>query len=166
MNYNSKDGFPYYFDLVKGKDLHKLFSSRSVFTFLTSINEEDTNYRYGPNKWNIKQVVGHIIDHERIKMFRAFQLSRKMEVELWGYDQNLLVDNAQFEALYMESLIKDFSNVRQASNSFITLLSNEQLKIKGKARKYQISLEEFLYSIIGHERHHINIIKEKYLNLG
>ncbi|MEO0331623.1 MAG: DinB family protein, partial [Bacteroidota bacterium] len=78
-------------------------------------------------------------------------------------DQSFLVDNARFEELKMEQLIVDFSSVRKASLSFINTLSERQLKIKGEARQYQITLEELLKSIIGHERHHLNIIKERYL---
>ncbi len=163
MTYKPEDGFPYYFEFVKDKDLHTLFTSMSIFTFLKSINEEIAVHRYAPDKWSIKQIVGHITDHERIKMFRAFQLSRKEAVELWGYDQNFLVDNSRFEELTMQQLIIDFVNVRKASLSFIDTLSESQLKIKGWARQYEISLEAFLQSIIGHEIHHIKIIKEKYL---
>lgn len=163
MNYKPEDGFPYYFSLVKDDDLHSLFSSSTTFTFLESITEEEAAYRYAVNKWSVKQIVGHITDHERIKMFRAFQLSRNVEAELWGYDQNFLVNNARFEELHMEQLIADMVNVRNASLSFIGTLSGKQLKIKGKARQYEIALEEFLKTIIGHERHHIAIIKERYL---
>ncbi len=162
-SYNPEHGFPYYFDLVKDDDLHTLFSSLSSFTFLKSIGEVKATHRYSPIKWSIKQIVGHITDHERIKMFRAFQLSRNEMVELWGYDQNFLVNNSRFEELTMEQLIADILSVRKASLSFINTLSERQLKKKGNAQQYQITLEEFLKSIIGHERHHINIIKEKYL---
>ncbi|WP_271766148.1 DinB family protein [Aquimarina algiphila] len=162
MEYKPEDGFPYYYSLVKDDGLYSLFSSPSTLTFLKSIDEEKGNYSYSSGKWTIKQVVGHITDHERIKMFRAFQLSRKETVELWGYDQNLLVSNARFEELRMKQLITDISSVRKASVSFINTLSEKQLKIKGMAQEHQVTLEEFLKSIIGHERHHINIIKEKY----
>lgn len=163
MNYKPEDGFPYYFDLVKNMDSKKLFSSSSTSTFLNSISEEKSEYRYAPNKWSIKQIVGHITDHERIKVFRAFLMSRNELIELWGYDQNLLVDNSRFDELSLKQLINDFVNVRKASISFIELLSESQLKIKGKARQYEITLEDFLKSIIGHEKHHINIIKERYI---
>ena len=163
MKYRPKDGFQYYYDLVKKETLYMLFSSPSTLNFLNTIDEEKGKYRYAPNKWSIKQVVGHITDHERIKMFRAFQLSRKETIELWGYDENALVANAQFEALTMEQLFEDFSSVRRASLSFIATLSEHQLNIHGSAQKQQITLEAFLKSIIGHERHHVAILKEKYL---
>lgn len=161
MEYKPEDGFPYYYNLAKDDSLNRLFSFSSL-TFLKSIDEENGNYSYAPNKWTIKQVVGHITDHEKIKIFRAFQLSRNETVQLWGYNQNFLVRNARFNALSMEQLIADFSNVRKASVSFIDTLSEEQLNIRGMAKTHEITLEEFLKSIIGHERHHVAILKEKY----
>lgn len=163
MKYAPQDGFPYYYDFVKNEDCEPLFSSLSTFEFLDSIHEEKSDYRYAPHKWSIKQIVGHITDHERIKMYRAFLLSRNQFAELWGYDQISLVDDSRFEELTFQQLKTDFLNVRKASVSFIGSLSASQLKIKGKARQYEITLEEFLKSIIGHEIHHINIIKDRYL---
>jgi uncharacterized damage-inducible protein DinB len=163
MKYTPKDGFPYYLDLVKNMDCQPLFSSQSTFTFLNSISEEKASYRYAPDKWSIKQIVGHITDHERIKIFRAFLMSRNKLVQLWGYDQNSLVDNSRFEELTLQQLITDFINVRKASVSFVEALSKSQLKIEGRAKQYEVTLEDFLKSIIGHEMHHIKIIKEKYI---
>lgn len=162
MKYTPQDGFPYYFDLAGAEDLPTLFSSSTNFNLLKSIGEAKATYRYAPGKWSIKQVVGHMTDHERIKMFRAFQLSRTQQVQLWGYDQNFLVDNSRFDALSIQQLVTDFENVRRASLSFVDSLSEKQLQRKGQARQYEITLEAFLRSIIGHEVHHVNIIKEKY----
>ncbi|WP_106794688.1 DinB family protein [Aquimarina sp. Aq78] len=163
MKYTPEDGFPYYYDFVKNMNYQSLFSSSSTIEFLNSIGEEKAIYRYAPTKWNIKQIVGHITDHERIKIFRAFLMSRNESIELWGYDQNLLVKNSRFEELTLKQLIADFVNVRKASTSFIETLSKSQLKIKGMAQQYEITLEDFLKSIIGHEKHHITIIKERYI---
>ena len=160
--YGPEDGFPYYFELAKSDTLLSLFSTNPTKTLLQSIGDEKANFSYAPDKWSIKQVVGHIADHERIKMFRAFQLSRNEKVQLWGYDQVSLVNNSRFHELSLSDLLKDFSNVRKASASFVNTLSQSQLQIKGMARENEITLEEFLRSIIGHERHHINIILEKY----
>lgn len=162
MRYVPKDGFPYYYDFVRSMDYEPLFSSSSTFAFLDSIDEKKAAYRYAPNKWSIKQIVGHITDHERIKMFRAFLLSRNKSVELWGYDQNSLVENSRFEEMTFQQLITDFQNVRKASISFVNGLSKSQLNIKGMAGQYEITLRDFLKSIVGHEIHHINIIKERY----
>lgn len=162
MNYTPKDGFPYYFGLQKKGTLHSLFSTTPTWSLLKSIDEKKACYRYQPDKWSIKQIIGHITDHERIKMFRAFQLSRKEEVQLWGYDQEFLVNNSRFDELSTQMLLVDYLNVRKASLSFLETLSPSQLKLKGMARQYEVTLEEFLRSIIGHETHHLNIIREKY----
>jgi uncharacterized damage-inducible protein DinB len=163
MSYTPSDGFPYYHSLTKDTSCQKLFSSTSTFEFLDSIDREKAKYRYALGKWNIKQLVGHITDHERIKMSRAHLLSRNEPVQLWGYDQNTLVENSRFDELTFKHLVIDFTNVRKASISFIEGLSKNQLKIKGMANEYEITLDDFLKSIIGHEIHHINIIKEKYI---
>lgn len=163
MKHTPEDGFPYYFDLVADMDCMSLFASVSTFTFLNSIPEEKADYRYAPGKWSIKQILGHITDHERIMLFRAFSMSRNEQVELWGYDQNFLVDNSRFDELTFQELTRDFLNVRKASISFVAALSDSQLNIKGMARQHEVTLENFLKSIIGHEMHHIKIIKERYL---
>lgn len=162
MNHGPKDGFPYYFELAKDGSLKALFKEVSTIKFLQDISEKKARLRYAPDKWSIKQVVGHITDHERIKMFRAFQLSRNENVELWGYDQESLVKNSRFEELSIQLLLTDFLNVRRASISFLDTLSQKQLKRKGTAQQFEITLEEFLRSIVGHEKHHIQVIQENY----
>lgn len=163
MKYNPEDGFPYYFQLIKGQRLSELYSSARTIALLENTNEKEALYRYAPDKWSIKQILGHITDHERIKIFRAFQLSRKEVIELWGYDQNELVRNSRFDELPFTLLLEDYANVHSASKSFVDTLSDSQLQLKGQARQYEITLEDFLKSIIGHEIHHVNILKERYL---
>lgn len=164
MSYQPEDGFPYYRDFVKDLDCQPLFASFPTFDLLGSLTEEQGNYRYTAGKWSIKQVAGHITDHERIKISRAFLTSRGEPVELWGYDQNSLVANSRFEELSLEQLLTDYMNVRKASASFVDSLSQRQLQIRGQARQFDVSLEDFLRSVIGHEIHHINTLKERYLS--
>ncbi|MDN3723137.1 DinB family protein [Aequorivita sp. SDUM287046] len=163
MKHLPTDGLPYYLEFVENSDLLSLFTSESISDFLNSIDEEKAGFRYRSDKWSIKQIVGHITDHERIKIYRAFLTSRNQKVELWGYDQNLLVNNSRFEELTFSELLDDYNNLRKASISFIKGLSENQLNIKGWAGRDEVTLENFLKTIVGHEIHHINIIKEKYL---
>ncbi|HUZ58102.1 MAG TPA: DinB family protein [Hanamia sp.] len=144
MKYTPEDGFPYYFDFVKDMDYKSLFTSSSTLKFLNSITEGKAKYRYAPNKWSIKQMIGHITDHERIKIYRAFLMSRNESVQLWGYDQNFLVDNSHFEELTFQKLVTDFANVRQASGSFVDTLSKSQLEIKGWLAVMKLPLNIFL----------------------
>jgi uncharacterized damage-inducible protein DinB len=163
MRYTPQDGFPYYLALTNNAELLPLFTSPSALEFLAKISEDKASYRYQPDKWSIKQVVGHITDHERIKISRAFLLSRQQSVQLWGYDEKALVANSRFEELTLRDLTQDLANVRRASISFIDTLSARQLQIRGVAKTHEVSLGDFLKSIIGHEIHHLSILKEKYL---
>jgi uncharacterized damage-inducible protein DinB len=163
MKYTVQDGFPYYIELIENSDYRQLFSSVDHFSILEGISEEKSTYRYAPDKWSIKQIIGHVTDHERIMMYRALRFSRKDPSQLPGYDQNLFVENSRFDELSFKQLITDFKNVRKATNSFIESLSNTQLALKGQAWKYELTVEEFLKATIGHEVHHINIIKQRYL---
>jgi uncharacterized damage-inducible protein DinB len=163
MKYSVQDGFPYYIELLRSADYKQLFSSPATFLLLEKISEEQANYQYAPGKWSIKQIVGHITDHERIMTYRALRFSRKDNTQLPGYDQNLFVDNSRFNELSFQQLLSDFKNVRAATNSFIDSLSEFQLGLKGFAWKYELTVEEFLKATVGHEIHHINIIKDRYL---
>ena len=161
--YTPADGYPYYFSLAEQMRFDTLFKSDISFSILKNIDEEKANYRYAPGKWNIKQLVGHITDHERIKIYRAYMLSRKSKVELWGYDQDSLVKHSRFEELSFATLLEDFYNVRNASASFVKTLSPAQLEFKGTAGEYSITLKGFLRSIIGHEIHHVQMLMARYL---
>ncbi len=163
MKYSPEDGFPYYLDLANGDRALSLLRSSDTHDFLDLISEEGSTHRYAQGKWSIKQVVGHITDHERIKISRAFFLSRGQDIELWGYDQEALVKGSRFDELSFDQLLNDFKQVRGSSISLVEGFSEAQLGLKGRARQYTVTLEEFLKSIIGHEKHHINIIKERYL---
>jgi uncharacterized damage-inducible protein DinB len=162
MKYNVHDGFPYYIELVENVDYKQLFFSKEVFEFLRSISEEKAALRYAPGKWSIKQITGHITDHERIMLYRALRFSRNDKTQLPGYDQDLLVNNSRFDELSFDDLVTDLENVRAASNSFIRSLSEAQLQSKGTANKQELTVEEFLKAAIGHQLHHIEIIKQRY----
>ena len=164
MIYTVEDGFPYYIELTGNSNYVQLFSSQENVALLESMSEEQACYRYAPGKWHIKQIVGHITDHERIMIYRALRFSRKDRTQLPGYDQNLFVENSRFTELSLQQLVTDFKNVRAATNSFIASLSESQLNLKGVAWKYELTVEEFLKATIGHEIHHMNIVKERYLH--
>ena len=157
------DGFPYYISLVEGQDYRKLFQSEENFKTLAALSEEQSKHRYAEGKWSIKQIVGHITDHERIMTYRALRFSRKDDTLLPGYDQDVLVNNSRFDELPWSLLHRDLKQVRQATLSFIEGLSPAQLQLKGKAWKYELTVEEFLKATIGHEAHHWNVLRDRYL---
>lgn len=162
MRYNISDGFPFYAELTENQNLVDLFKSNTFFDFYRSISEEKSKTRYAEGKWSLKQIIGHITDHERIMTYRTLRFSRKDDTQLSGYDQDVMVNNSRFDELLWADLVEDLQNVRKASLSFIKGLSAEQLQLKGKAWKYELTVEEFLRATIGHEMHHFNVIQERY----
>lgn len=156
-------GFPYYISLVEGLDYKKLFRSSDNFRILSSISEGQSKLRYAEGKWSIRQLVGHMTDHERIMAYRILRFSRKDETLLSGYDQEILVKNSRFDELTMKFLLNDFRTIRQATLNLMESLSAEQMQLKGKAWKFELTVEEFLKATIGHEVHHMRVIKERYL---
>lgn len=163
MKYSINDGFPYYIELLGTADYRQLFLSKENMELLHSLTEEKAGFRYAPDKWSIKQIIGHMTDHERIMTYRALRFSRNDKTLLPGYDQQLFVDNSRFDEQPVSQLIEDYENVRNASISFMNSLSAKQLALTGTAWKYELTVEEFLKATIGHELHHIDIIKQKYL---
>ncbi len=163
MKYSVADGFPYYIELVGDLNYKELFASTEIFDLLDSISEEHSTYRYAEGKWSIKQIAGHITDHERIMMYRVLRFSRNDKTLLPGYDQDVLVNGSRFDELSFDDLVQDLKNVRIATNSFINGLSDTQVQLKGVAWKFELTVEEFLKATIGHQLHHTNILKEKYL---
>ena len=161
--YTVSDGFPYYIEQLQNADYRQLFVSQDNFALLETISEDKAKYRYAPGKWSMKQIIGHITDHERIMTYRVLRISRKDTTPLAGYDQELLVANSRFDALSWLDLLADFKNVRAATVSLMNTFSEEQFYLKGFVWKFEMTIEDFLKSTIGHELHHINIIKEKYL---
>lgn len=157
------DGFPYYVSLTGSTDIKKLFHDETNFKQLSSLSDAQVNFRYAPEKWSIKQIIEHMTDHERIMTYRTLRFSRKDTTPLPGYDQDLLVTNGRANDLGISDLLEDFQNVREATKSLIKNLSPEQLKLKGKAWKFELTVEEFLRATIGHELHHMHVIREKYL---
>ncbi|MFI1771898.1 DinB family protein [Thalassobellus citreus] len=163
MKHKISDGFPYYIECVGNNDYKQVFKSKQYIKLLGTLTEDQSTYRYADGKWSIKQIIGHITDHERIMMYRALCFSRKDKTLLPGYEQNLYVENSRFNEQPFSQLLTDLDNVRNASLSFIESLSPEQLLLTGKAWKFELTIEEFLKATIGHEMHHLDIIKQRYL---
>jgi uncharacterized damage-inducible protein DinB len=163
MNTTVKDGFPYYIELLGNQNYIDLLFSEENSNFLRNISEEKSNFRFADGKWNIKQIVGHLTDHERIMTYRLLRISRKDETILPGYDQEAFILNSRFENLSYSIILEDFLNVRKSTQSFSRTLSEEQLQLKGKIWKFEMTIEDYFKALMGHELHHNYVLKEKYL---
>lgn len=163
MKYTINDFFLFYIEMTGNATCEDLFLSKEKIKLLENITEEQANFKYAPEKWSLKQVVGHMTDHERIMTYRALRVSRKDETPLLGYDQNVYVDNSSSNNLPFKNVLEDYKNTRMASISFMNCLSEEQWKLKGQIWKFNLNVEEIMRAIIGHDIHHFNVLEEKYL---
>jgi len=165
----SQTDFPLYFkkyiDLVEDRPLLEALynNSEETTTFFKEIPEKKHLYRYAFEKWTPKEILLHMIDTERIFCYRALFFARSENSNLIGFDENEFAKNSNANSFSMEDLLIEYKAVR---NSTITLFKNfdeEILKKMGKANNYSMSVCAAGFVIRGHEIHHINIIKERYL---
>jgi hypothetical protein len=131
--------------------------------YLSDIPENKSNYRYAPDKWSLKEVLGHINDTERIMSYRLLRIARGDATPLTGYDPDKLNSRASFDSYAWSELIEDYTCVRRSTISLIRVLSEEAWSRRGVASESEISAKALAYIIAGHELHHIRIIKERYL---
>jgi uncharacterized damage-inducible protein DinB len=161
--------YPPYYHTYIGKVTHNNLvealkeSSRDFISFLQSIPAEKHNYKYAEGKWTIKEIVGHIIDGERVFMYRALRFSRNDATPLPGFDENEWTPQSNAANRSMESLMEEYETVRKSSIAFFNGITDEMSKRKGKANGHDITVRALGYILPGHEMHHMQVIKERYL---
>lgn len=131
--------------------------------FISSLNEDRLNYRYAEGKWTIKEILIHLADGERVFGYRALRFARKDPTPLSGFDENLWAPHSRAADRKITDILREFSAVRNASIELFQSFDEETLKRKGTANNKEISVRALAYIILGHELHHINVIKERYL---
>jgi hypothetical protein len=136
----------------------------TVPEFLASIPENKGEYAYADGKWTVKQVIEHIIDSERVFAFRALCIARGEKQTLPGFEQDDYVNEAHSNQRKIAELAVEFRKVREANLSLFKSFNEEVINKRGNVYDYQITINAILYSIAGHLNHHLNILKERYLN--
>lgn len=137
--------------------------SETVFALFEGLTEEQAAYRYAPGKWSLKQLLGHLTDSDRIMAYRVLRLSRGDETPLPGYDENDFVNAADFDSYSLEELIRQFKATRQSTLALFGAIPEKAWTRKGNTNGHPISARAQASLLIGHELHHLNIIKERYL---
>lgn len=131
--------------------------------FYESIPESELTYRYAEGKWTIKDIIQHLLDTERVFTYRALCFARKEPVALPGFDQDNYLANSNANERGKEGLINEYKAVRRASVALFAGFTDDMLKQLGIASGSPMSTRAAGFIIIGHETHHCNIIKERYL---
>ncbi|MDB5155577.1 MAG: DinB family protein [Mucilaginibacter sp.] len=134
----------------------------STYEFFISLTDEQANHAYAEGKWTIKEVAGHLIDAERTFAYRILAFSRGQK-ELPGFDENTYVELANFNSRTLQDLAAEFKAVREANLYMLRALTEQQLAATGIANGSLIAVNTIIYIMAGHELHHLNILKERYL---
>jgi uncharacterized damage-inducible protein DinB len=154
-----------YIDLVENANIIKEMNNQvmDIQALISEIPEEKENYAYAEGKWTIKEILGHIIDSERIFAYRAMRFARRDKTALPGYDENMFAANANFNKQSLYSLAHEFAIVREANLTLFKTFDEETFDLIGNANGKDVSVRAILYMIVGHATHHMNVIKTRYL---
>jgi uncharacterized damage-inducible protein DinB len=164
----SDDYAPYaagYVNLVPDDvDILKILTDNQASTYklFHNLAEEQAMHTYAERKWTLKEVLGHMIDTERVFSFRAFVFSRE-DISLPGFDQETYVLSTDFNSRSIQSLADEFKAVREATLFLYRSFSEEQLGRSGVASGALVKVAALVFITAGHELYHLDIIKERYL---
>lgn len=132
--------------------------------FLSSIDEDRASFVYAPEKWQLKEVVGHVCDTERIMSYRALRIARKDKTPLHGFDENHYTPASNYNKRSLKNISEELKTVRDATLSLISNFEAEMIDFKGTANDNEISVRAIIYMIYVHQQHHLAVIKERYLS--
>jgi hypothetical protein len=164
----SGESAPYYdryIALVPGTDVLAALDEqrRQMLLLLSGRTEQDGDLRYAPDKWNLREVLGHLNDTERIMTYRALRISRGDKTPIEGYEQDDYVRTSPLGRRPLADLIEDYIAVRRATISLFRNLDEEAWSRRGTANKNEVTVRALAYIIAGHELHHRQMIEQKYL---
>ena len=156
--------FSKYIDPVPDGDIVTILKSQidNTLALLRNVSEEKAGEAYAPGKWSIKEVVGHLIDTERIFAYRALRIARNDRTPLAGFEQDDYVAATNFNARTLASLIEELSAVRSANIHLFKHFTEAEWLRRGTANQKEITTRALAYNIAGHEMHHVGILQSRY----
>ena len=154
-----------YISLIQGNDILATLDDqrRQMVLLLSGRTEADGDIRYAPDKWSLKEVLGHLNDTERIMSYRALRIARGDATPIEGFEQDDYIRNGPFARRPLADLIEDYIAVRRATVSLFRNLDEPAWTRRGVANQNEITVRALAYTIAGHELHHRRILEEKYL---
>lgn len=132
-------------------------------SLLSGLSEDQGNHRYAPGKWNIKELLCHVADAERVFSYRALHFARGDEAPLPSFDESLWAPQSGAAVRTLKSMAAELDAVRGASVALVGSFTPEQLLRRGIASGMEVSVRALAWKIGGHAQHHLNILKERYL---
>jgi hypothetical protein len=166
---DSSEYAPYYASYVAkvpdGDLLRTLEANiEETMAVLSALPEAKGNFAYAPGKWTLKEVVGHLSDAERVFSYRALRIARGDQVPLPGFDQQAWPPNAGANSRTLADLLGELRVVRASTLALFRHLPPESVGRVGTASDMPVSVRAIAWIIAGHERHHLGIIRERYLS--
>ena len=154
-----------YISLVPGDDVLAALDEqrRQTLLLLSGRSEADGDFRYAPDKWSLKELLGHLNDTERIMRYRALRISRNDSTPIEGFEQDDYVRNSSLGKRPLADLMEDYIAVRRATISLFRNLDEPAWSRHGVAADNEVTVRALAYIIAGHELHHRRILEEKYL---
>lgn len=143
------------------RDLAPHFSSSLVF--IQSIPAEKLGLAYAPGKWTVAQVIGHLSDTQTVFLNRLLYISRGQPVALYPFEEQVWVESAGHEALDREKLLDLYESGAAHVQSVVASLPPGSLGREGVANGVEITVEEILLYLMAHEKHHLRVIRERYV---
>jgi uncharacterized damage-inducible protein DinB len=135
---------------------------QKVYALIQQLTDEEAKYRYKDDKWSVREIIGHLVDTERIMAYRALCISRGEQSPLPGYDHESYVDQCNFDQRSLQSLSTEYDALRNANISMFSSFTREQISRKGTANGVSVSVRGLAFIIAGHEKHHLDILDQKY----
>ncbi|MCO6498463.1 MAG: DinB family protein [Chitinophagaceae bacterium] len=159
--------FNNYLKLVSGNDIVKIIEEQSPksIKFYHSLTEEQSTYRYADGKWSIKEILQHVMDAERIFTYRALAIARGEKNTLPSFDEVQYAKMGEADKRSWKSLVDEFAALRASTTAFVKSIAEKDYDRIGQVSEYKIGVLPMLFVIVGHEMHHINIIRERYFDV-
>jgi hypothetical protein len=157
--------FAGYISQVPDGDVLSLLSTQVEETaaLLAGATEAQAVHRYAPGKWSVKEVIGHVADSERVFAYRALRFARNDRTPLPGFDENLFAAEANHHARPLSEILDELRLVRRATVALYRSFTAEMIARRGVSNEKELTVRAILYITAGHERHHVGILKERYL---
>lgn len=154
-----------YVALVPDGDIVERLANQleEMTSYWSSLSEEQALYRYEANKWSLKELLGHIIDSEAIMSYRLLRIARGDTTMLAGFEQDDYIPTAGFDAVPIQALIERYVLTRRSTLSLLRTLPEDAWSRRGNANGSEVTALALAYIIAGHEIHHRNMIRERYM---
>lgn len=167
---NESEYAPYYqgyVSQVSETDILPVLRSQldALDVLLNRVSADRETYRYAEGKWSIREILGHLIDGERVFGYRALCIARGEKQSLPGFDQEEYMTTAPYNHISLEDLLSEFRLVRQSNIAMFRTLDAEAWSRSGTANDNPVSVRALAFIMAGHVRHHMNVLRERYLTV-